>query len=193
MTIVTLTEREMKFISKVGEYRTNENAQNHDIADYDKRRFTLSSLQVNRLGVMGEAAVVKHFGYDVTNTPLQVWPAFYLNEHASLYGGADVNLPTQTFEVRRVNRVSNPVAIRTKDVNANATIIQVYIEYVQNEDGGITLANWTDDNGDLFFDVHLLGWVDAVDSWDKARVPAWSTTKHSRVIDPNPMDTLVLA
>ena len=184
MSIVRITQEEMEFISKVGLLRTEENKNNKDIADYDPRRFTLSSLQANRLGVMAEAAVVKYFGYDICHTPLDVWPSFYMNEHKDLYDGADVNVPAGSFEVRRVNKKGNPVAIRRKDVEENAIVIQAYIHYIELPNGKLTIPKKQ---------VEILGWVDAAAAWDDAEVPAWSTSNKSRVTMPNPMSELGVA
>lgn len=184
MSIVTMTQKEMEFISKVGWLRTEENKSKRDIADYDKRRMTLSDLQGNRLGVMGEAAVVKFFGYDVLNTPLSVWPSFYLSEHKNLYDGADVNVAAGNFEVRRVNKKNNPIAIRKKDVEQNAIVIQTFVEFTQRADGSINIPRP---------EVHILGWADAAAAWDTAEVPAWSVSNKSRVVTPNSMDQLEVA
>ena len=181
MSIIELTIEEMEFISKVGLLRTEENKNKKDIADYDPRRFTLSSLQANRLGVMAEAGVVKYFGYDICHTPLDVWPSFYMNEHKDLYDGADINVPAGNFEVRRVNKRGNPVAIRRKDVEENAVVIQAYIEYAELPDGKLRIPKKQ---------VEILGWVDAAAAWDTALTPAWSSSNKSRITTPNPMEEL---
>ena len=184
--IISLTKREMEFISKVGFLRTEENKNKRDIADYRKEAMKMTSLQANRLGVMGEAGLVKALGYDLTKTPLDIWPSFYITQHKSLYAGADVKHEGKNLEVRRVNKRDNPLAIRPKDIQEETSNVKVFIDYTFDEVAGKVHLNSKA--------VEIVGWIDSAEGWDKGTKPWWATPDSARVVDDedlNPIDLLL--
>ena len=166
---IDLTVEEMQYVAKVGYYRDYESRDVQNIADYDTKRFNLTGLQAHRLGAMCELATGKALGLDMLKVGPDVWPAFVLKEQLPMYDKPDI---LQKYEVRRANKLSSPIPIRQKDVAHEAIFIQVYVDYVQNEDGGITVPKH----------ATLLGYSDAKADWDGAQVPSWSSNGRSRVV-----------
>lgn len=174
--IIKLTNEEMDFITKVGTLRTEENKNKHDIADYNKNAMKMTSKQANCLGVMGEAGLVKALGYDLTSTPLHIWPSFYMSQHHGLYAGADVKHDGKNFEVRRVNKRENPLAIRPKDIEEGTSNVKVFIDYTFDEKQSKVIINSRS--------VEIVGWIDAAEGWEKGTSPWWATKSDSaRVVD----------
>lgn len=180
--IIEFSQDELKHISNIGKARTDENKHKHDIADYDKRRMHLTNEQANKLGVMGEAALVKYFGYNILDCPMETWVSFYTSAEAKNYKNApDVFHEGQWFDTRRVEKRTNPVVIRKKDVEGNVIVVQVFIPYVKNQETGrIKPANYAE----------IIGWSNAAEDWEDAWRPSWAKTPDSRVIDPRPIEKL---
>ncbi|WP_128970025.1 hypothetical protein [Rhodococcus opacus] len=147
----------------------------HNISDYDTDRFHLTDRQAHCLGVMNEFAIGKYLGIDMMHTKPDVWVPFHVKEHFSLYKNqADI---LTNIECRRVNNPSNPIAIRQKDLNLNALVVQGYIDF--------SLINGEFQVGNQ---VELLGWSDVSADWSEAQTPSWSKTGTSRVVyDKRPM------
>ena len=180
MITVEFTAEEIKHISNIGEARTDMNKYNRDIADYDQRRFKLTSLQANKLGVMVEAALVKYFGYDILTVSMENWVSFYTAAEAHNYKSSpDVFHNGQWYDTRRVEKRSNPVAMRTKDRNQNVVVVQGFVDYILT-DGKVKPGR----------KVELLGWADPAKDWEDGWKPGWAKTNDSRVIDPKPIEEL---
>jgi hypothetical protein len=166
--IIELTQEEMAFAGKIGYYRDYENKQRSNIADYDTKRFNLTSLQAHRLGVMCEVAVGKHLGLDMLKQPNEVWTGFVVSEHYEFNKGPDI---LNRYEVRRANVRTSPIPLRKKDLEYNALVVQVYVDYKQTTDGISVPSQCT-----------LLGWSDANEDWATAEKPSWSKNGQARVV-----------
>jgi|SRR6478752_4704611 len=179
MTTIELTTEEMLFASKIGYYRTIENEQRPDIADYDQKRFRLTSLQANRLGVMCEMAAGKALGLDMLHTTMDQWVSWIPSEHYGMYPKPDI---LQRYEVRRCEKMSNPIPIRLKDVEHEAIVLQIHVEYIKNDDEIIVPSRAT-----------IVGWCDAKEEWATADKPAWSRSNKSRVVtEKRPFSELIV-
>ncbi|WP_147307744.1 hypothetical protein [Rhodococcus wratislaviensis] len=177
MTTIELTAEEMAFAGKIGFYRDYENKQRSNIADYDTKRFNLTSLQAHRLGVMCEVAVGKFLGLDMLKQPPEVWTGFVVSEHYEFNKGPDI---LNRFEVRRANVRTSPIPLRKKDLEYSAQVVQVYVPYTQTADG-ISVPT----------QCELLGWSDSVEDWPKAETPSWSKNGQARVVhNKRPMSDL---
>lgn len=171
----------MKHISAIGEARTDMNKGKRDIADYDHRRFNLTSLQANKLGVMVEAALVKYFGYDILTVSMDNWVSFYTAAEATNFKAApDVFHEGQWYDTRRVQKRTNPVAMRKKDVDNNVIVVQGFVDYKFTETGSIRPGR----------KVELIGWANPAVDWEDGWKPGWAKTNNSKVIDPKPIEDL---
>lgn len=166
--IIKLTQDEMAFAGKIGFYRDYENKQRRNIADYDTKRFNLTSLQAHRLGVMCEVAVGKHLGLDMLKQPNEVWTGFVVSEHYEFNKGPDI---LGKYEVRRANVRTSPIPLRKKDLEYNAIVVQVYVNYTQSADGIMVPS-----------ECELLGWSDSAADWKEAQTPSWSKNGQARVV-----------
>lgn len=159
-----------------GTARYEENLKRSDIADYDKRRFNLTSKDANYLAVLAEYFVYRQVaevkGWSLTDPDPENWAAFVREQDYDKYlktpdiGGV--------LEVRRANAPNSPLPLRIKDVETNALVVQVYVPYTQWEHGGPIVAHHNR--------MEILGWVDAKERWDKPSTftPAWSKTGKSK-------------
>jgi len=191
--IIEFTNEELKHIGDIGAARTGANKNKRDIRDYDHRRFNLTSEQANKLGVMGEAALVKYLGYDILTVGMDTWVSFYTPEEAKYYKKIpDVFHNGQWYDTRRLNKITNPLAIRKKDVEQNVIVLNVFIGYAQDEKfGPIKLDR--NENGKTY--AVFTGWANAREDWDKGRVPRWSAPDangeyDSRVVEARPIEEL---
>lgn len=174
MIEVTLSREELQQVAEWGTARTEENKYSSNIADYDTKRFNLNSEQANRLGVMVEFAVYKWLGYDPTNIDLTVWAPFVpKSEYAQHLNRPDI---AGKYEVRRANRRNNPLPIRTKDVIAEAILIQGFVDYHQN---GKSIS--------VPHKVELTGWAVATEDWHRGTIPSWSKG-DARVVTPRELN-----
>lgn len=175
MIIVEFTAEEMKFFAETGAKRTNENKHKPNIADYNEKYMKgLSGLQSDKLGVAAEAAVVKLLGYDPLSVGREVWPSFYTDsEAASFKHSPDVFHDNKVYEVRRVNKRSNPLCIRSKDVENNAIVIKVFIPHYFDEEGRLKVARYAE----------VLCWSDSAEDWEDASKPFWARTDNARVTE----------
>lgn len=181
MIIIEFSPEEMKHISAIGEARTDMNKYKQDIADYDQRRFNLTSLQANKLGVMVEAALVKFFGYDILTVGMDNWVSFYTAEDAWMYKSSpDVFHEGQWYDTRRVQKRTNPVAMRSKDKEQNVIVVQGFVPYKFVSEGVIRPGR----------KVELLGWANPSEDWEDGWKPSWAITNNSKVIDPRPIEDL---
>lgn len=179
---VTLSNEEMRMAGSLGVMRENENKGRRDIADYDQKRFNVNSLQNNVLGVMGEMAVAKWmgFGEDVLNNKrVDIWAGFVPTSDYHLLEGPDI---AGKVEVRACRKRSNPLPIRWKDVEAEAIIIHVFVDF-----------DWTDNGTKVkpTGEVEILGWADAKEDWKTGTIPSWSMG-GARVVNRRPIATLDL-
>lgn len=174
--IIQLTEEERTFCKETGDLRVSANKNKRDIAEYDYRRFNLSSQQSNRLAVMVEAAVYKWSGGNILDHDLKEWahyvpPELYTKylKRPDLYG---------IVEVRRANKPNSPIPMREKDRIPNGIIVQGYVPYTQEEwHGSIRVG----------LEVDLLGWA-SVEDWEIGTTPSWG--KRSKVVPRRPMESL---
>lgn len=175
MIIIEFTAEEMKFFNETGTKRTNENKHKPNIADYNNNYMKgLSGLQADKLGVLAEAAVVKYLGYNPLEVSRDIWPSFYTNEEAETFKHSpDVKHEDKVYEVRRVNKRSSPLCLRTKDVDNNAIVIKVYVPHRINDDGTVTVKRRAE----------VLCWSDAKEDWDEAVKPSWARTDNARVTE----------
>ena len=183
MIIINFTQEEMEFFAATGTKRTEENKNKPNIADYNNNYMKgLTGLQADKLGVAAEAGVVKMLGYDPLTVSKDIWPSFYTNEEAAQYKNSpDVMHDNKVFEVRRVNKKTSPLCIRTKDVENKAVVIKVYIPYKHNEDGTIKVKP----------EAHIEVWADAENDWYEAVRPGWAKTNNSRVTAGRPIEELL--
>lgn len=178
--IIEFTEEEFNFIGETGKKRHMEMRGVSNIADYDPNRKTLTELQLDRLGLMAEAAVAKWFGYDITNTPLDIWPSFVKRSELKNYNNGDVYHNGIKYEVRRADRLGNPVPIREKDIEIGATIIQVYIDYKRCSDGRISVPR----------EAMIVGYCNTTSDYEEGWKPRWGKDPVTRVNDPRPIEEL---
>jgi len=177
MTNIALTQEEMRFVTKVGFARAHEMSTTADIADYDTKRFDLTSRQAHCLGVMVEAATCKLFGLDPMTTTQDQWTAFLFKEQMKrTKDQADI---LGVVECRRAAKRENPIAIRQKDKALGALVVQGFVEYSLNAEGKITVGNT----------VEFLGWSNVAEDWSEAVVPGWSNGKSRVVYEKRSMDT----
>lgn len=178
--IIEFTKEELDFISKTGAARHEEMKSVANIADYDPKRMSLTPLQSDKLGVMAEAAVAKWLGYDITNTPLSVWPSFVPKEDLKKYTDGDVNHNGVKYEVRRIERLGNPVPIRKKDIEAGVIIIQVYVPYTKKSNGRIAVPT----------EAHIIGFCNTTSDYEDGWRPGWAKDRVTRVNDARPLNEL---
>lgn len=187
MTItVELTIEERNFVGQVGLLRSEANKHKNNIADYDTKRFNLTGLQANRLGVFAEAVAFKALGGNVLDHSLEEWAHFVPNDHPNYY--SLIKEQADLFgevEVRRANRLGNPIPIRSKDrLNANY-VIQVHVPYTQDKRN--------DSNPEPLIYVGLqaqvTGWAKTTDT---GTVPSWAYNNSTQVVTPRDMSTFPL-
>lgn len=167
---VSITQEEFAFVAELGRLRTEENKARWNIPDYDTKRFNLTSLQANRLGVLTEFGIGKWLGLDMMDVDVDVWAGFVKSEdYAKYLGQPDI---AGLVEVRRANKEASPLPLRRKDVKAGAFVVQGFVKYRQQEWGGAISVNK---------EVSILGWSDAKEDWDTGDVPSWSLG-DSRVV-----------
>lgn len=179
---VTFTRAEKDFIKEAAEHRTLANKKSHDIAAYNPVYMKFNAASSDLISVASEAAVVKAFGYDLTNVKLEVWPVFYLPGHKKLYDGGDLNHNGTQFEVRRVNRIDSDLVIRRKDLIPGAANIKVFMDYEVNQQGTIT---WLDD------DASIIGWIDSFEGWEVGSIPNYNgyPETNARVVKDSQLNT----
>lgn len=168
--MMKLNKEELAFVIDAGMKRTKANKNKQDIADYDHRRFHLTSLQANVLGVAAEAAWFKHLGGDVVDHSLDDWAHYVPNDHPEYVRLLSRQDLFNTYEVRRADRIGNPIPVRRKD---NNIVLQAYVSYVS---AGNSL---------LLSEVILTGWCNVT---DEGSTPAWSNT--AKVVTPRPVQEL---
>lgn len=193
MTItITFTKKEKEFIKRVAQLRTIETEGKRDIKAYGSVTKFFDCFENNVVAIMTEAAVVKFMGLDLTKTPLEVWPSFYIAEHKSFYDGSDVRIDGQNYEVRRTNKKDNPLAVRSKDVKENTINIKTFIEYKEPVAGQKVPLE------DIVPVVYLMGWIHSSAYHDDSlsETPWWAKRQGTddRVVTDanlNPMETLL--
>lgn len=182
-TALTIEERE--FVKQAGLDRHEANKRKHDIADYDQRRFNLTNLQANRLGVFAEAATFKALGGNVLEHSLEEWAHFVPDEHPHynwlVKQKADL---FANVEIRRDNNNGSPIPIREKDRKDGRLIVMTFVPYRQ------ALAT-KDDPYPLItigLNATIKGWAYQSD-WENGAVPSWSRDGKTRVVEPRSMNT----
>ena len=182
MITVSLTAVQMDRCKVWGAQRTNENLGGRDISDYRAERFNLSSLQQNKLAMCVEYALYIYQGFDPDNIDTEVWAPFVpKSEYSKHLGRPDI---AGLFEARRANVWGNALPVRTKDVKAEALVVQGYVDYDQpKRHGPVTKVS---------NQIVLTGWVNAREDWDKGYIPSWSDgDARSFAFDElRPMNTL---
>lgn len=171
MIIVPLEKEEVEQVRAWAVQRTEENKGHSDIPEYDHRRFYLTPLQNNILGLAAEVAVCKFLGLDYMDQ--DVYLGFVPRERYAELKQPDI---AGRYEVRSVRKPDNPLAIRTKDVKAKAIVVHTYVPHSLK-------TGWEKK-------VHINGWVSAEAGWTFGTEPSWGKG-DSRVIpvrsllDPN--------
>lgn len=163
-------KEEMAFIRNAGNSRTDANKHKQDIADYDHKRFDLTSRQANVLGVAAEAAWFKHLGGDILDHSLEDWAHYVPNDHPQYRALLSRQDLFNTYEVRRAHRMGNPIPVRRKDSNI---ILQAHVPHLA---AGTTM---------MWDKVILTGWCKVT---DEGKTPPWSTT--AKVVKPRPVREL---
>ena len=179
---VTFTRAEKDFIKEAAEHRTLANKNSHDIAAYNPAYMKFNAASSDLISIASEAAVVKAFGYDLTDVKLEVWPVFYLPGHKKLYDGADLNHNGTAFEVRRVNRIDSDLVIRRKDLIPGQANIKVFIAHEVDSSKRIT---WMDD------DALIVGWIDSLEGWEIGSIPNYNgyPETNARVVNDSQLNT----
>lgn len=177
--IITLSLEEMKWASAYGQARTTENEGRSDIPEYRQEAFNLTNLQSNKVAVVAEMAVVKWMGLGeevLKNERPDIWAGFVPESQYHLLGQPDI---LGVLEVRRANKKSSPIPIRSKDRRSGAIVVQAYVDY-----------RWA--NGKIIPspDVELLGWSDAQADWATADKPWWSNGTSRVAAEKKPMTTI---
>ena len=180
MISIEFTQEEISFIANTGEARHIEMRGVGNIAAYNNNAATLTPLQADRLGVMAEAAVAKWLGLDITNLPLDIWPSFVKKEDLKKYNNGDVFHNGIKYEVRRVEKLGNPVPIREKDIEAGVIIIQVYVPYSKKANGRITIPT----------EAIIVGFCNTTSDYESGWKPWWRKDNITRVNDPRPIEEL---
>lgn len=178
---IQLTTEEREFVKQAGTARYEANKWWGDIADYDKSRFDLTSLQTNRIGVFAEAAVFKAFGGDVLDHTLEEWAHYVPNTHENYKQLVKKNADLwNNVEVRRAHKQGNPLPIRGKDKRENGLVVQAFVPYrlVQKPDKSFAMT--------VGLTALVTGWAWAT---DEGEVPSWSVTGDAVVVTPRPMNT----
>lgn len=187
--IITFSKKEKDFIKQVANLRTIVNEGKNDIKAYQGVTKYMTKEDLNLVSVLTEAGVVKSLGYDLTETPLEVWPSFYLPTHKGLYDGADINHNGRSLEIRRVNKRENPLAIRTKDVQHGAIVVKTFVPHTQIiEDGKVVGMK------DVKPLVEVLGWIDAVEAYPVLDFAFWAkkyNTEDKAAYNLNPIEDLI--
>lgn len=174
-TRITFTAKEKTFIKEVAHLRTVVNEKKNDIKAYGSVNKYMTKEDLNIVSVVTEAGVVKAFGYDCTEVPLEIWPCFYVSSHKGMYDGADINHDGQAYEIRRVNNLKNPLAVRPKDVDHKAIVIKTFVPHEQIMENGkvVGMTNYKPV-------VDIVGWVDAVAEWDNLEEPWWAKRQGTK-------------
>lgn len=178
--IITLTEAEIELAKDYANKRIefNKKAGNRDIADYDPKRFNLSSLQNNFMAILGEIGLCKLLDLDYTDP--EVYCGY--SENYADFKKPDV---VGVFEMRRLNKPTNPLAVRTKDVKAKAIIVIGHTPYEQlpPEKEGVPgkIVNYGE--------VHFKGWMPAQEAWNAGKKAPWSDKGDSRIVEQSDINT----
>lgn len=165
---LSFSTEEKQFIKEASTYREFANRNKGNIPEYSTSKSVMYLNDASKwlISTAAEAAVVKAAGLDLTNQPLDVWPAFYLPRHKKLYDTrGDLNLPDRVFEIRRVKFAEQDLCIRSKDVRHNAINVKVYVAHeYDTATGQIT---WMTD------EPEITGWIDAKEGWERGFKPNW--------------------
>lgn len=177
MTLFTtkLNDTELEYCKNIAKKRIDFNKNHNDIKSYDHNRFNLSSLQSNFLALTVEVALCKFL--DVNHLDPRVYCGF--SRDYKDFQKPDV---LGVFEARRANKQYSPLPVRTKDVKANAIIVQGYAPYEQKGKDSL-------DDLSGYGTIHWNGWMCSHDAWRVGDVPEWSYNKNDRTVPQKDINT----
>jgi hypothetical protein len=158
-----LEEHERALVRAWARCRTYANQDRNNIPDYDTKRFYLTEYENNILGIAGELGVVKALGLSPFDE--SIWLPFVTEDRYDELKQPDV---AGKYEVRSIRKPDNPLAVRTKDVRAGATLVLTYIPHSK-------YTGWKSE-------VHIKGLLEAELAWELGTVPEWSVAGDSRIV-----------